>query len=375
MLEQKKEGQFMQQSITGRVVIAALTAAVMVFSMTACSSGTTVTKATVSESTSAEATAAATSMAAPSETEASQTTASERITVRVAALKGPTGMGLVGLMADQEAGTTQNDYTFSLSGSPDDIVAQLSSGEVDIAALPTNLAAVLYQKTNQSIQVLAINTLGVLYILEKGDTVHSLSDLSGREIMATGQGAVPEYVLNELLAESNLSEPAKITYKAEHAELATLAAAGQADLVMLPEPFVTTVLSKNPDYRIALDLTAEWQKTHADTSGSELAMGCIVVTKSFAQANPEAVKSFITEYQASTEQVNADPAAAAVLVVKYGIMADAALAEKAIPNCHIVMIKGTQMQSILEPFYKILLAANPKSVGGKLPDADFYLIQ
>ena len=363
----------MKQSILGRAVIAALTAAVMVLTMTACTSGSTAVRGTVSDTATAATADQASSLPASEETTA-LTSAPERIPVRIAALKGPTGIGLVNLMAAQDAGTTLNDYTVSLSGSPDDIVAQLSSGEVDIAALPTNLAAVLYQKTSQSIQVLAINTLGVLYILEKGDTVHSLSDLSGREILATGQGAVPEYVLNELLAESDVSEPAKITYKAEHAELATLAAAGQADLVMLPEPFVTTVLSKNPDYRIALDLTAEWQKTHQGTSGSELAMGCIVVTKAFAQANPNAVTSFISEYQASTEQVNADPAAAGVLVVKYGIMADAVLAEKAIPNCHIVMIQGARMQSILEPFYEILLAANPKSVGGKVPDANFYLI-
>ena len=299
---------------------------------------------------------------------------SERVPVRIAALKGPTGMGLVNLMSDQDNGTTQNDYSFSLSGSPDDIVAQLSSGEVDIAALPTNLAAVLYQKTSQSIQVLAINTLGVLYILEKGDTIHSLADLSGRELLATGQGSVPEYVLNDLLAQSNLTEPVQIIYKAEHAELATLAAAGKADLVMLPEPFVTTVLSKNPDYRIALDLTSEWQKIHKDTAGSELAMGCLVVTKTFAEAHPDAVKSFLAEYKTSTEQVNADPKAAGKLVAQYQIMSDASLAAKAIPNCHIVMIQGTQMKSILAPFFQILLDANPKSVGGKVPDSNFYWI-
>jgi len=308
------------------------------------------------------------------ESEAETTALSERIQIRIAALKGPTGMGLVNLMADQDAGTAANDYSFTLSGSPDDIVAALTSGQADIAALPTNLAAVLYQKTNQNILLLAINTLGVLYILEKGDTIHSLSDLSGRELLATGQGAVPEYVLNDLLENAALKEPVKIEYKAEHAELATLAAAGKVDLLMLPEPFVTTVLSKNPDYRIALDLTAEWQKIHQGTSESELAMGCLVVTKTFAEAHPDAVKSFLTAYQTSTEQVNSDPSGAGQLIVTYGIMSDASLAESAIPNCHIVMIQGTRMQPILEPFYKILLTANPKSIGGVLPDSNFYYI-
>ena len=347
-----------------------LLAAAMIFSLTACTgtSSQADSKQIITSSSSDETTAAASGItgSAPS--------VSTRTPVRIAALKGPTGMGLVSLMANQDAGTTINDYSFSLSGTPDDIVAKLSSGEVDIAALPTNLAAVLYQKNSQNIQVLAINTLGVLYILEKGDTIHSLADLSGRELLATGQGSVPEYVLNDLLAKSSLAVPVKISYKAEHAELAALAASGKADLVMLPEPFVTTVLSKNPDYRIALDLTSEWQKIHKDTSGSELAMGCLVVTKAFATSHPDAVKSFLAEYMNSTEKVNADPDAAGKLVVQYQIMSDAALAAKAIPNCHIVMIQGTQMQSILESFFQILMDANPKAIGGKLPDSDFYWI-
>jgi len=360
----------MQKLILTRNISSLLLAAAMIFSLTACTGTPSQpdSKSIITSSASAETTAEESGISAET------SSVSARTPVRIAALKGPTGMGLVNLMADQDAGTTLNDYSFSISGTPDDIVAQLSSGQVDIAALPTNLAAVLYQKTNQNIQVLAINTLGVLYILEKGDTIHSISDLSGRELLATGQASVPEYVLNDLLAKSNLKEPVKITYKAEHSELATLAAAGQAGLVMLPEPFVTTVLSKNPDYRIALDLTGEWQKIHAGTSGSELAMGCLVVTKTFAEAHPDAIRTFMNEYRSSTEKVNADPAGAGQLIVKYQIMADAVLAEKAIPNCHIVMIQGTQMQSILEPFYDTLLAANPKSVGGIVPDSHFYWI-
>ncbi len=303
-----------------------------------------------------------------------ENTESVRTTIRISALKGPTGMGLVKLMSDQDAKKTKNDYQFNLTGSPDDIVAQISSGQADIAALPTNLAAVLYQKTNQSIRMLAVNTLGVLYILEKGDRVHSLADLSGRELTASGQGAVPEYVLNDLLSQSNLAQPPQITYKAEHEELATLAAAGKVDLVMLPEPFVTSVLNKNPDMRIALDLTSEWKKIHQDSSDSELAMGCLVVTSTFAQNQSAAVNSFLEEYKASTDYVNEQTAAAGTLIAQYKIMADASLAAKAIPNCHIVFMQGTAMKNVLQPFYEILFKANAKSVGGKLPDDGFYLI-
>ena len=303
------------------------------------------------------------------------TTAAERVAVRVAALKGPTGIGLVKLMADQETGTTANDYTFTLTGAPDDIVAKITSGQVDIAALPTNLAATLYQKTEKKLHIIAINTLGVLYVLEKGDTIQSLADLSGKTILATGKGSVPEYVLNELLAKGGLTSPATVEYKAEHTELATLAASGQADLVMLPEPFVTTVLAKNKDMRLALDLTAEWTKVQAASgTSSELAMGCLVVSDEFAKAHPDAIVSFLAEYKASVDFVNAKPTEAGVDVARFEIMADAALAAKAIPNCHIVMISGAEMSKTLTPFFEILFAANPKSIGGAMPGEDFYWI-
>ena len=283
-------------------------------------------------------------------------------------------MGLAGLMEDQAQNKTKNDYSFLLTGTPDDIVAKITSGQVDIAALPTNLAAVLYQKTNQGIRLLSVNTLGVLYILEKGDQIHELADLSGCDLQATGQGAVPEYVLNELLAKGGLSEPAKITYRAEHSELATLAVAGKADLVMLPEPFVTTVLAKNPDMRLALDLTAEWKKISTGAGSGELAMGCLVVSAAFADQHPDAIQTFLTEYQVSTDFVNAQPAAAGQLIAKYEVLADAVLAEKAIPNSHIVNIHGADMQPVLQPLFEMLLAVKPASIGGKLPDEAFYLV-
>lgn len=330
--------------------------------LAACAPAVSTPSATVATTT------AATTTVAPATTQPAQ-----RVDIRVAALKGPTGIGLVGLMDSQEAGTTRNDYTFSLSGAPDDITAQLISGQVDIAALPTNLAAVLYQKTNQQVLMLAINTLGVLYILEKGNTVQSLSDLSGKTILASGQGAVPEYVLNELLQKGKLAQPAIVEYKSEHSELATLALSGQADLVMLPEPFVTTVLSKSNEFRIALDLTEEWNNVQTSAgNSSDLSMGCLVVTASFAAAHPEALAIFLDEYVQSVDFVNSNTAKAGERVAAYGILADAGLAAKAIPTCNIVLVEGEAMRASLKPFFEILFAANPKSIGGQLPDDKFY---
>lgn len=296
--------------------------------------------------------------------------------VKVAALKGPTGIGMVKLMEDSKAGITANDYEFELLGAPDDIVSKLTSGSVDVAAVPTNLAAVLHSKTNGNIQLIAINTLGVLYVLENGNSIQSIADLKGKTITTVGQGATPEYALNYLLKQNGLvpGEDVTVEYLSEHSELAALAASGKADLVMLPEPFVTLVLAKNSDVRIALDITEEWKQATAkpDAPGVELTMGCLVVRKEFAEANKEALDTFLSEYKASTAFVNEHIDEAAEMVVAHGIMADAALAKKAIPNCNIVYMDGDAMKQSATVFYDVLFSANPKAVGGKMPSDDFY---
>ncbi len=343
--------------------------------LAACTPASTTPGTETSASTIAGTTEPAATTTAGAETTTDATTTSgttESVNIKVAALKGPTGIGLVQLMQEAEEGKAQGKYSFTLSGAPDEVVALVSSGQADIAALPTNVAPLLYKKTEKSIKLLAVNTLGVLHILEKGDSIKTFAGLAGHELLATGQGAVPEFALNELLDQAGIKDDVKITYKGEHEELATLAAAGEADLVMLPEPFVTSVLAKNQDMRVAFDLTEVWQELHAGQSESELAMGCMIVNKDFAAANPAAVELFLEEYARSVKAVNEDPQAAGQLVAQYGIMASAELAEKAIPNCHIVLIKGDEMKQVLEPFYEVLFAANPQSIGGELPEDEFY---
>ncbi|HBR01160.1 MAG TPA: hypothetical protein DD738_00945 [Ruminiclostridium sp.] len=300
----------------------------------------------------------------------------EKTEVRVAALKGPTGIGMSKLMKDSKENTTANSYVFELAGAPDEIVGKLTSGSIDIAAIPTNLAATLYNKTSGKIQIAAVNTLGTLYILEKGDTIKSIADLKGKTITATGQGATPEYALNYILKQNGLTPGKDVTvnYLTEHSELAALAVSGKETLVLLPEPFVTTVLSKNADLRIALDITDEWKAAtgKAGNSDSELAMGCIAVRKEFAENNKAALDAFLTEYKASTEFVSANAGEASKIVESEGIMAGAATIEKAIPNCNIVYIDGSDMKNMTQSFLDILMKANPKSIGGKMPDEDFY---
>lgn len=281
--------------------------------------------------------------------------------VRVYALKGPTGIGMAGMM-DSE------DRTFTFCGSPDEIVSALASGNADIAACPTNLAAVLNKKTNGNVQMLALNTLGVLHVVTNDPSIQSIEDLAGRTIYATGQAAVPEYVLDYILEANGLADSVTIEYVGEHSELAALLAAEKVDIGVLPEPHVTSALMKNKQLRAALDVTELFEAA----SGTPLPMGCVIVRREFAESNPEAVTSFLDDYEQSVAFVNADPHAAAVQVEAAGIMPSAAAAERAIPNCHIVFIEGEAMRQQAEPFFQLLLNSNPASVGGVLPESSFY---
>ncbi len=290
------------------------------------------------------------------------------VKIRVAAMNGPTGMGMARL-ADQVRNDMlpyECDVTFS--GSPDDVRAGLLSGELDIAAVPVNMAAALYNKTGGEILTLAANTLGVLYIVEKGDTVQSMADLAGKKILAAGQGSTPEYVINYLLEKNGLTGSVEVEYVSEHAEAVTQMAAGGADLILVPEPFVTTALSKVEGARVALDLTQEWAKV----SDADMVMGCLVVNRAFAQANPQALRHFMTQYAVSADYCTSHPAEAAVFIEEFGIMGSAALAEKAIPNCNIVCVTGQEMVDMVTGMLAVLFDADPKSVGGSLPGEEMF---
>jgi len=301
--------------------------------------------------------------------EVTEEATTERKELKIITLKGPTGMGMVQLMENDEAGTSAVDYTFEIVGAPDQIIGKVVKGEVDIAAVPTNLASILNVKTEGKVQLLAVNTLGVLYILENGEEIQSIEDLKGKTLRASGKGASPEYILNYVLAENGLTDDVTVEYAVEHAELATTTTAGDTTLALLPQPFVTSTLLGNADVRIALDLTSEWEKV---TDGSVLPMGAIIVNKAFAEENPEVIANFMTEYYASVEFVNADPAAAGVLIEKFEILPKAALATKAIPNCNITLIDAQTSKDSIMKFYEILKSYDPKSIGGTMPEDSFF---
>lgn len=310
--------------------------------------------------------------------QAGNTASSEEAAVelRVAALKGPTAMGMVKLMEDaQEQPVNGNSYQFTIAASADEVTPRLVQGEIDIAAVPANLASVLYNNTKGAIQVLAINTLGVLYMVEAGESIQSVEDLRGGTIYASGKGATPEYALNYILSANGIDPERDVTieWKSEHSEcVAALTTAGEGSVALLPQPFVTTAQTKNNQIRIALDLTEEWDRLQQEEEApSALLTGTVIVRKAFVEENPEAVKRFMDSYKESVDYVNGNVAQAAQLIEQFDIV-PAAVAEKALPYCNIVFVEGSEMKERLSGYLEVLMGQNPKSVGGAVPTDEFY---
>ena len=310
------------------------------------------------------------SSAAASEEEEAAAPLSVTEPLRIAGLKGPTTMGLVNLLSMEQAGTAAMDYDLQLYGAADEIVPLLIKGELDMAAIPANLAATLYQKTSGGIQAVAVNTLGVLYVVEQGDTVHSMADLKGRTILSTGKGTTPEYVLRYLLTANGL-DPDKdvdIQYYSEATEVTAQMASTQDAIAVLPQPYVTAAGLKDDTLRVALDLTAEWDKV-ADT---QLITGVTVVRKAYAEEHPDVVAAFLADYAQSVNAANTDLDGTAALCEEQGVVAKAAIAKKALPNCNIVCLTGDELKADASAYLQVLFDADPAAVGGTLPGEDFY---
>ncbi len=295
----------------------------------------------------------------------------QEATYRIASLKGPTTMGLVKLMEESKEGKTEDTYQVTMHGTADEIVAGIVKGEIDIASIPANLAGVLYKKLEGKLKVAAVNTLGVLYIVETGETVKSIADLKGKTIYATGKGTTPEFVLNHILNANGLTPNQDVTieFKSEETELANILATTEGAIAMLPEPFVTTAASKNEKLRVVLDMTQEYDRVATD--GSTMVTAVVVARSEFIDNNKEGFDAFLDTYQKSTEWVNSNVDEAAQLIGNLEIV-PAPVAKKAIPKCNITFITGDEMKEKLGGFLSVLYNQKPESVGGALPDENFY---
>ena len=288
--------------------------------------------------------------------------------LRVYSLKGPTSMGLATLLRDSEAGKTEIKYESTICAAADEVTAALVNGSADVALLPANAAATLYNKAG-GFSVVAINTLGVLYVVENGDTVERIDDLAGKTVCLTGKGTTPEYALRYLLAARGIEDQVTLEFKSEAQEVVAAMSENVAMIGVLPQPFATAALMQNEALRIAIDLNSEWNTV---TSESSMVTGVTVVRNEILEKYPEMVAVFLKDAAEGVDNVNSDPAAAAELIVNMGIVAKAPIAEKAIPFCNLVCITGEGMKDTLSGYLKTLYDQNPKAVGEKLPDDAFY---
>lgn len=297
--------------------------------------------------------------------------------IRVGSLKGPTTMGMVAMMQKAQEGTleTENQYEFQMETGADVLLAKMVQGELDIALVPANVAAVLYQKTQGGVQVIDINTLGVLYLVSENEEIDTLEELKGQTIYLTGKGTTPDYVLQYLLSESGIAlNEVTLEYKAEAAEVLSSLAQNPGAVGLLPQPFATVAQLQKEELVEIMDLTEQWQMLQGE-NGSQMVTGVTVARKEFVEAHPEWIEEFIRLHEDSVTTVNEDPAAAAELVVAFGIVEKAPVAQKAIPKCNLTCIQGTEMQQALAGYLEALFEMEPTSVGGALPAEDFYLIQ
>lgn len=292
--------------------------------------------------------------------------------VNLYVLSGPTGIGAMNLWAAADAGETQNTYHITMPGANDEVVAAISNGDADIAAVATNLAATLYNKTSGGVTVLAVNTLGVLSLLGNGQEVASIADLAGKTIYAPGQGANPEYILRYVLTGNGLDPDKDVTiqFVGEGSELLTVWQTDPEAVIMAPQPVATSILMQNENAVTLFNMTDEWDKVSG--GDSTLMMGCVIVRNEFLQENPGAVALFLQEYAASIEKAQSDVEGTAALCEQYGLIPKAALAKAAIPSCGLTFVTGAEMKSALSGYLQVMFDADPKSVGGAMPGDDFY---
>ena len=290
--------------------------------------------------------------------------------INIGCMKGPTAIGMIKLLSDSDDGKTQNTYHYTIAGTADELSTALIQGNMDIAAVPCNLASVLYNKTDGEILTVSINTLGVLYIVENGETIQSVTDLRGKTIYSTGQGTTPEYTLRYLLTANGLDPDTDVTieYKSEAPEVVATLAQNPDAVAMLPQPYVTAAMNNNENLRIALDVTKEWE---ASADGT-VVTGVLVARKSFIEENKEAFAAFLEEYEASTLYAKESVEETAQLLEKFDIF-KAAIAKTAIPYCNVTYIDGEEMKTKATAYLQVLYAQNPAAVGGSVQEGMFWL--
>lgn len=355
-------------------IFALLLAAVMVFVLVGCTTSETPSTA---PSTAPSTEASVEPSTEPSEEPSVEPSEEpvEPATIRVAALKGPTALGLLKLMQRSDNSETVDNYEFTLAGAPTEVTGDIIQGNFDVAVVPTNLVATLYNKTEGKVKLVANVTLGTLYLVTTRDDISTVADLADKTVWSTGQGSTPEYAINYILDAAGIADSVTVSYAEEASAVAGLFASGECDTAVLPQPFVASLLKQNENVHVALDLTEEWQSV--SSNGSGLVMSGVLVQQSFIDEHPDALARMMDDYKQSVEWVTdeANLDAAAELAVGYEIVGAAPIAKAALPECNIVFESGESMKSLSGGFLQVLFESNPQSVGGTLPGDDFYYVE
>lgn len=310
---------------------------------------------------------------ADTEVSAAGTTASD-FTLRVGSLKGPTSMGLVELMDKASKKESKGSYEFTMVTAADELLSKIVSGDLDVALVPSNMASIIFNKTDHGVNVLNINTLGVLYVVSADESIKSIADLKGRTIYLTGKGTTPDYALQYLLKANGMAtDDVTLEYKSEAAEVAALLKEKPDSIGLLPQPFVTVAMAQNDSLKMVLDLTKEWDAVSGEDGGS-LVTGVTICRSELLEEHADAVQIFLTEQKKSAAFANENAAETAQLVAAAGIIEKAPVAEKAIPYCSITYLDGNVMKEMLYGYLKALFEMNPSTVGGELPTEDFFYL-
>lgn len=366
----------MRKTMTTLLVCAVTAAALSGCSGSKTAEAETTAVETAAETSAAPETATETESADAGSEESSEAsdTASDSEVLHVGSLKGPTTIGLVSLMDKASKDEAEGFYEFTMVTDASELAAQMVSGDLDVALVPANLASALYQKTKQGIEVIDINTLGVLYVVSSDDSIQSIADLKGKTLYMTGKGSTPDYALQYLLGANGMTtDDVTIEYKSEATEVAAVLKENADAIGLLPQPFVTAAMAQNENLKMVLNLTEEWDKTQPE-NGSTLVTGVTVCRKAILEENPEEIETFLKEQKESVEWVNANVADAAELVAAAGIIEKAPIAAKAIPYCSLVCIDADEMKTKLSGYLETLYELDPSSVGGQLPDDAFYYL-
>jgi NitT/TauT family transport system substrate-binding protein len=302
---------------------------------------------------------------------AQEALAADQVIVDMAVMQGPSGFGTIGLNRNEGRLDDQTRIDLSVYPSPNEVIARLANGELDIAALPTNVAANLYAK-GVPVKTAAVVGEGMLLFLTTDKTITELSDLQNRKISIPGSGSTPDQMTKILVSALGFDyeSDVQLDYSiASPAQLAQMMIAGKLDLAVLPEPFVTMVLNANDQTVPLLDVQILWS---ALTGTGNYPMTVIVVSDGFIAEHSDRLPLVMGAIKDSVEWVNANPGDAGVMIEEAGIM-KAAMATPAIPRCNLVFRTATEGYDAMDTYLKVLHGFDYASVGGSVPDESFYL--